>query len=426
MNAPGFFKPCALHVQTWCQAFAFKCSLCRYAAAGLSFGIAAAPRDPADFAAHRHLLWLHVDDEQATTRRASAAHAGAGTALSSSRVAAALPSLTHAMWRSWHAASWGGTLEPLPSALLPRSRASRRAAQAAPLVRRVWGVEKQSVNKPYTVNLLKAMTITFFYSHVRLSRPFRRGPCKQTKTRALNLHAVRQYMLLFAPCLNERVDVMLCSPLHFCTLHPGRQPVPRSQIMACRRGPAQGRARHCHRSRNCSRRQRQRRRLWRRGARYSHAATTTSGTRASPATAREKKQRRGGVGGAWCFDGASPSCACSRGGGSRPTCSRRRSRQPRLVVLLRQRFDFEPPPRSLSGGSRCASRAPLHRRRRHRTSTFEGFNGVSRGPASGGRHHRRYGSLRRRQRGRRNRRVWLRRGYRRGVCRCAPGPQRAR
>lgn len=98
----------------------------RDAAAGLSFGIAAAPRDPADFAAHRHLLWLHADDEQAASRRASAASGGA----SSSQVAAALPSLVHGMWRSWHAASWGGTLESLPVAHLPRSRASRRAIQA--------------------------------------------------------------------------------------------------------------------------------------------------------------------------------------------------------------------------------------------------------------------------------------------------------
>ena len=32
------------------------------ASSGMAFGVAAAPRDPSDFAAHRHVLWLFADD----------------------------------------------------------------------------------------------------------------------------------------------------------------------------------------------------------------------------------------------------------------------------------------------------------------------------------------------------------------------------
>ena len=77
------------------------------AARGLSFGVAAAPRDPADFVAHRHLLWL--------------ARADGGD----DRLAESLPSLAHAMWRSWHASGWGGVLDEIPAALQPKIRLKR-------------------------------------------------------------------------------------------------------------------------------------------------------------------------------------------------------------------------------------------------------------------------------------------------------------
>ena len=77
------------------------------AARGLSFGVAAAPRDPADFVAHRHLLWL--------------ARADGGD----DRLAESIPSLAHAMWRSWHASGWGGVLDEIPAALQPKLRVKR-------------------------------------------------------------------------------------------------------------------------------------------------------------------------------------------------------------------------------------------------------------------------------------------------------------
>ena len=88
------------------------------AARGLAFGLASAPRDPADFVAHRHLLWL----------AGSSIDAGSDTGTDSSegdKLASSLPSLAHAMWRSWHGSGWGGVLHDVPPAHVPKMRTKR-------------------------------------------------------------------------------------------------------------------------------------------------------------------------------------------------------------------------------------------------------------------------------------------------------------
>jgi len=72
------------------------------AAQGLTFGIAASPRSPADFVAHRHLLWLYGD-----LRKSSA-----------SEKSQALRENVHDMWVRWHASQWDNALDSVPSALV--------------------------------------------------------------------------------------------------------------------------------------------------------------------------------------------------------------------------------------------------------------------------------------------------------------------
>ena len=91
------------------------------ASSGMAFGVAAAPRDPSDFAAHRHVLWLLADDPSAngTRRRRASAEAS-------------LPALAGSAWRSWHASCWGGAGETMPLAHAPRAFRKRRVVGEAP------------------------------------------------------------------------------------------------------------------------------------------------------------------------------------------------------------------------------------------------------------------------------------------------------
>ena len=77
------------------------------AAQGVTFGIAASPRSPADFVAHRHLLWLYGD--------ASGANA--------SEKSQGLAEHLHDMWLRWHASQWDNAIDGVPRALLPKAKA---------------------------------------------------------------------------------------------------------------------------------------------------------------------------------------------------------------------------------------------------------------------------------------------------------------
>ena len=77
------------------------------AARSLSFGVAAAPRDPADFAAHRHLLWL--------------ARADSGD----DRLAESVPSPRARDVEVVARLGVGGVLDEIPAALQPKLRAKR-------------------------------------------------------------------------------------------------------------------------------------------------------------------------------------------------------------------------------------------------------------------------------------------------------------
>ena len=88
------------------------------AARGLAFGLASAPRDPADFVAHRHLLWLAGSSIDAGSDMGTDTSEG-------DKLASSLPSLAHAMWRSWHGSGWGGVLHDVPPAHVPKMRTKR-------------------------------------------------------------------------------------------------------------------------------------------------------------------------------------------------------------------------------------------------------------------------------------------------------------
>ena len=76
------------------------------AAQGITFGIAASPRSPADFAAHRHLLWLHSDS----------------TNVNAFEKSQMLSEHLHDMWLRWHASNWNNSTDGVPAALLPKSK----------------------------------------------------------------------------------------------------------------------------------------------------------------------------------------------------------------------------------------------------------------------------------------------------------------
>ena len=85
-------------------------------AAGLKFGLENSPRDPSDFQAHRHIMWLA---DEALKR--------GDLHDTSAQWISALPALVQSAWRSWHVASWGGGLNDanVAAALAPKRRKSR-------------------------------------------------------------------------------------------------------------------------------------------------------------------------------------------------------------------------------------------------------------------------------------------------------------
>jgi len=89
-------------------------------AAGLKFGVENSPRDPADFMAHRHVLWL---------AETGAAGSGEETRdMNDAKWQNALPALVLSSWRAWHVASWGGALnDPYVTAALSTRRRKSRA-----------------------------------------------------------------------------------------------------------------------------------------------------------------------------------------------------------------------------------------------------------------------------------------------------------
>ena len=76
------------------------------AAQDITFGIVASPRSPADFAAHRQLLWLYGDAQDVDILEPSR---GAGEHL-------------HDMWVRWHASQWNNAMDGVPTSLLPKTK----------------------------------------------------------------------------------------------------------------------------------------------------------------------------------------------------------------------------------------------------------------------------------------------------------------
>lgn len=76
------------------------------AAQGITFGITASPRSPADFAAHRHLLWLYSDS----------------TNVDAFEKSQMMSEHLHDMWLRWHASQWNNSTDGVPTALLPKSK----------------------------------------------------------------------------------------------------------------------------------------------------------------------------------------------------------------------------------------------------------------------------------------------------------------
>ena len=73
------------------------------AAQGITFGISSSPRTPADFVAHRHLLWLYGDASNINVFEKTQA----------------LSEHLHDMWLRWHASQWNNSIDATPHSLLP-------------------------------------------------------------------------------------------------------------------------------------------------------------------------------------------------------------------------------------------------------------------------------------------------------------------
>ena len=105
------------------------------AEAGLRFGIGSSPRAPSDFEAHRHVVWLAEElfASQTIETEGDKNKKRDNTMIATARAKwrEALPTLAHAAWRSWHAASWGGVADA-PEAvapLAPKKRKSRATTE---------------------------------------------------------------------------------------------------------------------------------------------------------------------------------------------------------------------------------------------------------------------------------------------------------
>jgi len=98
------------------------------AEAGLRFGIGSSPRAPSDFEAHRHVVWLAEELFASQTIGKEGDKGMDNTMIASARAKwrEALPTLAHAAWRSWHAASWGGVADA-PEAVAPLAPKKRKS-----------------------------------------------------------------------------------------------------------------------------------------------------------------------------------------------------------------------------------------------------------------------------------------------------------
>jgi len=87
------------------------------AAQDITFGIVASPRSPADFAAHRQLLWLYGDARDVDVLEPSR---GASEHL-------------HDMWVRWHASQWNNAMDGVPTSLLPKTKTKRDSTVESPV-----------------------------------------------------------------------------------------------------------------------------------------------------------------------------------------------------------------------------------------------------------------------------------------------------
>ena len=86
------------------------------AAQDITFGIVASPRSPADFAAHRQLLWLYGDARDVDVLEPSR---GASEHL-------------HDMWVRWHASQWNNAMDGVPTSLLPKMKGDSTVESPVP------------------------------------------------------------------------------------------------------------------------------------------------------------------------------------------------------------------------------------------------------------------------------------------------------
>jgi len=88
------------------------------AAQSLTFGITASPRSPADFVAHRHLLWLYGDSMNSSAFDRTQA----------------LSENLHDMWVRWHASQWDNALDGVPIALIAKSAKTSDISSPVPAI----------------------------------------------------------------------------------------------------------------------------------------------------------------------------------------------------------------------------------------------------------------------------------------------------